>query len=327
MKTEKIITLLLLSVIISFSSVAQEETLMTQLVGKTWCKADVTNQDNLKTEIMYDSDGMFLLCEKSENEKQTLPKWLLSEFYFSENIDTIFNDKSVKSNSQGSYMVMKMKQTIGHVPFVVYKVVSLSDAKLELKQVYTQETETETYITHAELEKNRIEKTTLDKLTGRQWRFTQKPNKWMSKWQRWYFMDGLWAIVNFSYNDATKEWDTDISTRVFYLADWIDRNFSRGEIKKHHENGKYINFYKEHKVPTLVSSRAVSEKGPIGGLKRKRSNLHTLSPEIQSFSYKILYLSNNMLSYEVIPVEYYPHGYDDILHRKIKEERYILRCD
>jgi len=137
-------------------------------------------------------------------------------------------------------------------------------------------------------------KTTLDRLSGRQWRFAKKPNPRMSKWQRWYFTDSLWATVNFVYDEFKRVWNASIKTHPYYLSDFEHKNFSTSHLDKKYEGGRFINFYRDVKRKIKMPNPRVS----LGGRRiyTPRSVYMTV-PERLSFAYEICFLTEWVLVY------------------------------
>lgn len=252
------------------------------LYGRTWCEIDSTTGSKLNTEFFFDKDGLVLCCTMAENENQSRPTWDLCNYSISEKKLNIEHRRQKNLN-----------QTIN------YEIVKLSNDTLVLLSQDLNKVSYRTFLTQSAIF-NSIK--TIDKnstfsiLTAKQWQYA-KPMKFLTKWHRWYFAENKWFLVDFKYNNQSKKWEQIEEAYDYYLADWADHNFSRSQLSKKRENGNFLNYYKEHK-----------RRGKTGGV--IRSNIDDNFSKIQSLSYKIVFLSNDILLLESVPIEYHTDRFD-----------------
>ena len=238
------------------------------IFDKTWCEVDEETGAKLRTELFFGKDSLVLCCIMAENPKESAPKWSLCSYAIS-------------------------KDNIDIAQMASYEIVKLADDSLVLLNKEATGKKQRTFVALNFVNKNSGDVnnlTTLDLLTAKQWQDPNPPN-FRTKWHRWYFAENKWTLVDFEYNKQKQKWDVVTEVRDYYLADWVDHNFSRGQLSKKRENGKYINYYKEYKVTGMRNKAATKIE-------------NSRSAKIRSLSYKINHLSKNSLMVENVPIYY-----------------------
>jgi hypothetical protein len=230
-------------------------------------------------------------------------------YYMSNEADSVFDFSKVGKATEGDYVVVNETTRDGGRVAVSYKVDYLDNKNMLLSAMldsvehliaYERDLTSEEQEQIAEDEALAGKKrTTLDRLSGRQWKFDKKPYATMSKWHRWYFTDSLWAEVDFVYDEIRKVWDASIKTRVYYLSDYAHHNFSFDQVEKKYEGGKYINFYKDtYRYIYIPKPRIIiytSEDGSVTEIPQRP--MYNKIPDRRSYSYEICFLSERLFVY------------------------------
>ena len=218
--------------------------------------------------------------------------------------DSVFNFDKVGKTYEGDYLVVNERTKDGDRMAVSYAVDYIDSKNMILSMELDSAMHVVAYerdLSKAEIDRGMAEKldsikgkTTLDRLSGRQWRFAKRPNPRMSKFERWYFTDSIWATVNFVYDEFKKVWDASIKTQPYYLSDFEHKNFSMDQLKKKYEGGRFINFYRDVKRKVKLDNPPVLLRG--GGEGRAPRYFiprpsFTLIPERLTFAYEICFLT------------------------------------
>ena len=255
------------------------------LLNKTWCEIDSDNGTKLNSELFFDKEGLVLCFTHEDNAKQVVPEWELCKFNISDDNITITQNENKTEN---------------------FNIVKLSDEALVLSSKGVEKS-IRMFKTQSTLDNELLSSpnnTTFDYLTAKQWQIV-KPPKYLTKWHRWYFADGKWFLVDFRYNKNRDKWETIVEIRDYYLAEYADHNFSRGQLSKKQKNGNFVNYYIEHK-----------HQG-----KHNKYNLSSILPKIQSKSFQIIYSSDGYLLLESVPIDYQ----NDNIYNNGETYKYLLR--
>ena len=170
-----------------------------------------------------------------------------SVYYMSNEADTVFDHTQVGKSLEGDYIVVNEQAGNEKRKAVSYRIEYLQDSNMIVsRQVNGGEAIIAYERDRSESERANAEtarqdsikgKTTLDYLSGRQWRFSKRPYAKMSERQRWYFTDSLWITVNFNYDVFSREWVTKLNLQEYYISKVAHHNFNRRELKKKNEKG------------------------------------------------------------------------------------------
>lgn len=239
-------------------------------------------------------------------------------YYMSNTPDTVFDHSRVGRSPEGEYIVINehvnentRKAVSYQIDFVDQKNMLLSEINGFKDNIIAYERDL------SEDEKQHVDRvdslsrrkiTTMDFLSGKQWRFSTRPNHNMSKWQRWYFTDSLWLTVDFNYDLINRCWATKISSREFYLSEFELNDFSMGAMKKKYKNGRYINFYSIATVTIPIPRQPVLTAFGYKYVGKRQYHKQRIR---RLHEYKINFISNNLLSYETVPIEY-PQAYTNL---------------
>ena len=229
-------------------------------------------------------------------------------YYLSNTIDSEFNFDKVGRTVEGDYVVVNERTTDGDRMSVSYKVDYIDGKNMILSTVLDSVENVLAYerdLSKAEIDRDKADKldsikvkTTLDRLSGRQWRFSKKPYPEMSKWHRWYFTDSLWAEVDFVYDEFKKVWNASIKTREFYLSDYAHHNFNVQQLDKKYEGGRFINFYRDTKRLIYVPCPVVIMYNGSPPTVMPRRRLYIKESAKNSYSHEIRYLTDWVFIYK-----------------------------
>ena len=279
-----------------------------QLMENAWHRLDTANWQRSHFTERFDSINVkrkySVIIDGIRSLKETE-----NVYYMSNEADSVFDFSKVGKATEGDYVVVNETTRDGGRVAVSYKVDYLDNKNMLLSAMldsvehliaYERDLTSEEQEQIAEDEALAGKKrTTLDRLSGRQWKFDKKPYATMSKWHRWYFTDSLWAEVDFVYDEIRKVWDASIKTRVYYLSDYAHHNFSFDQVEKKYEGGKYINFYKDTyryiyipKPPIIIYT---SEDGSVTEIPQRP--MYNKIPDRRSYSYEICFLSERLFVY------------------------------
>ena len=237
MKTGKNLTLLLLSVVFSFSVIAQEKTLMAQLVGKTWYQVDEQSGKTLHEVLIFENDGNLIQCTMSENRHKEFPQISNFKYHLSDtpNID-VQNTLKTKCEN-GKYLIIKGQSKSSHL---IYNIALKSSDQFYLihngnKKLFVNKTRLKTDSVKGE--------NSLNKISGKIWR--QKTVKKENNRDRSIGMVGLLYFTENSFKSSvayTKGPEYHIVPKVFdfYLSNTIDGDFNYEKHSKGELNGKYL---------------------------------------------------------------------------------------
>lgn len=305
-----------------------------QLTENVWHRLDTLGDKRVSvTERFNDTQLTRVFPIIKNGIRDTLV--ITNSYYLSNDMDSVFDFRKVGKTAEGDYLVANERTTDGDRMAVNYMIDYLDTKNMILstvidsvEHVLAYERELSTYEQEqilADKQDSIKGKTTLDRLSGRQWRFAKKPYATMSKWHRWYFTDSLWAEVDFVYDEFKKEWNASVKSREFYVADWVDQNFDGRQMTKKYENGKYINFYSYQKYGILVSKAPtrVDSNEPIPGFR----DLIAKVTAKRSYCYEIKYLSDFLFVYHTVPIEFNPQNKIWEVPPKYRIFQYTLRSD
>ena len=269
----------------STHQLCKEQKQLEMLVNKTWCEIDSTKGAKLNSELFFDKEGLVLCFTLEDNAKQVAPEWELCKFNISDDNITITQNENKTED---------------------YNLVKLSDDTLVLSSKGVEKS-IRMFKTQSSLD-NKLpsspNNTTFDYLNAKQWQIVKQP-KYLTKWHRWYFAENKWFLVDFRYNKNIDKWETLVEIREYYLAEYADHNFSRGQLSKKQKNGNFINHYIEHK-----------HQG-----KHNKYNLSSMLPKIQSKSFQIIHSSDGYLLLESVPIDYQ----NDNIYNNGETYKYLLR--
>lgn len=278
-----------------------------QLTENVWHRLDSTGTSRILFTEKFDNINVTRTFSAIKNGVRDTFE-LSNPYYFSNTEDSIFNFDKVGKATEGDFIVVNERTTGEGRMAVSYKVDYLDNKNMLLSAMLDSVEHVIAYerdLSQEEQERVLADrqdsikgKTTLDRLSGRQWRFAKKPYPTMSKWHRWYFTDSLWADVDFVYDEFKKVWNTTIKTQPFYLSDFAHHNFSMDELDKKYEGGRFINFYRDIIRLMKIKSPAVklysSEEGATYYYPRSPSL--RVSDRI-CYSYELRYLTDWVLVY------------------------------
>ena len=266
MKARIFLTMLLMTVIFSFSMVAQEEKVIQDLLtNKIWYQVDSKTGEKLNIEHFYRQDGKFVRCVMPENRRTQYPQWMLREFYFSDTIVTKFNRKQVGKLKTGRYLVINECESKGKWQVTNYEISSLSDNRFELICVYPQKSEKFLFVNakHQLTAEDTEDNTVMDRLVGKQWFNKFIYGKKNQSINPWYFTES--KMVCPIFHRTKGGYNTEIAIWDYKLSNSIDPDYSVTE--KSNKNGTFINSYSD-----IV----------VGEVKR-------------SYNYEILNITNNLM--------------------------------
>ena len=215
--------------------------------------------------------------------------------------DTVFNYEKVGKSLEGDYVVVNEHTRDGERVAVSYKVDYLDSKNMLLSIERDSTVSIIAYERDLSVEEkdNAIEdsimmskkRTTLDYLSGHQWRFAKRPNVRMSKWERWYFTDSVWATVDFVYDEFKKVWNASIKTQSYYLTEMQHKNFSMNQLRKKNEDGRFITFYRNIKRKIKLPNPVVE----LGGNPPRRyfpRPHYMVIHDRMTYSYEMLFLTD-----------------------------------
>ncbi|MBQ4918000.1 MAG: hypothetical protein IIU72_08575, partial [Muribaculaceae bacterium] len=181
-----------------------------QLTENVWHRLDSTGTKRILFTEKFDNINVTRTFSTIKNGVRDTFE-LSNPYYFSNTEDSIFNFDKVGRATEGDYIVVNERTTGEGRMAMSYKVDYLDNKNMLLSAMLDSVEHVIAYerdLSQEEQERvlaNRQDsikgKTTLDRLSGRQWRFAKKPYPTMSKWHRWYFTDSLWADVDFVYDE------------------------------------------------------------------------------------------------------------------------------
>ena len=271
-----------------------------QLAENDWYRLDTANLQRRNFVERFDSVSLVREYNVIENGIRTRKETKYA-YYMSNTADTVFNYDKVGKSLEGDYVVVNEHTRDGERVAVSYKVDYL-DSKNMLLSI--ERDSTVSIIAYerdlsAEEKDNATEdsimmskkRTTLDYLSGRQWRFAKRPNVRMSKWERWYFTDSVWATVDFVYDEFKKVWNASIKTQSYYLAEMEHKNFSMNQLRKKNEDGRFITFYRNIKRKIKLPNPVVE----LGGNPPRRyfpRPHYMVIHDRMTYSYEMLFLTD-----------------------------------
>ena len=282
-----------------------------QLTENTWHRLDSTGINRIYFTEKFDNVNVTRRYPMIKNGIRDTVE-ISNPYYMSNTADSVFNFDKVGKTYEGDYLVVNERTKDGDRKAVSYSVDYIDGKNMILSMnvdsiMYVAAYERD--LSKAEIDRGIAEKidsikgkTTLDRLSGRQWRFAKKPNPRMSKFERWYFTDSIWAEVNFIYDEFKKVWNARVKTRPYYLSDLEHHNFSMDYLKKKYEGGRFINFYVDLKrkipLPNPVAELGGGEKGrPYRRFTPRQA--YSLIPVRITHSYEINFLNEWVLMYTV----------------------------
>lgn len=303
-----------------------------QLMENEWYRMDTISLERRNFVERFDETKVYRRYEIVENGiKEECTEECV--YYMSNTPDTLFDHARVGQLSEGEYLVVNERRGQGERFVVNYKIdyvdeknmlLSILNGDKKYKIAYDRDLSNEEERRLLERDSlSGIGRSTLDYLSGKQWRFSKLPHPSMSRWQRWYFTDSLFLSVDFNYDVVNKHWETKIDSKEFYLSEWVHHNFALTEMKKKHKNGRYINFYKMAIVSTPIAHLRTHNIWKV-----KRRQRFTKNMEKRSYAYEIKLLTDNLFSYSTVPMEFNPHN--RFYERGIPTNRllkYTLVCD
>lgn len=304
-----------------------------QLMENTWYHLDTVTWQRRDISERFDSVNVIRRYTVIENGMRAM-KERKNVYYLSNSADSVFDYSKVGKSLEGDYVVINEHTHNGGSMAVSYKVDYINEKNMLLSSECGSKSDFIAYerdlseTEREEIRRNELlskkKQTTLDYLAGHQWRFVKLPDSGVSKWERWYFTDSLWAEVDFVYDEFKKVWETRVSTRAYYLSDFAHHNFSFYELDKKRENGSFINFYRDVKVRVLLSSPTTSVTGK--SLKGFRPLYGTI-PERRSYAYELCYLSDFVMILMTVPIDFNPNNTTHISSSRAKIYHYVMRSD
>ena len=209
------------------------------LLNKTWALIDEKTGNPSQYEFYFEPFGYMEKCVLGENRRTSLPIWFIGEYYFSNEIDTVFTYNKMDMLTNGRYLVNHIKEYDGdHMH--TYEINILPGDTILLKCVYPAGGEN---IRLARLEKfNSV--TTLEKLVGKQWRLQQERyDKYTYKHSHsgaLYFTESQFIGPRAKTTDNTFIDAKIYRPRNFHLSDIEYANFYFKIAETKPQYGKYI---------------------------------------------------------------------------------------
>ena len=270
-----------------------------QLTENTWHRLDSTGVNRITFTERFDNVNVTRRYPViKDGIRDTIV--ISNPYYMSNTADSEFNFDKVGKTMEGNYLVVNERTKDGDRIAVSYAVDYIDRKNMILSMELDSAMHVVAYerdLSKAEIDRGMAEKsdsikgkTTLDRLSGRQWRFAKRPNPRMSKFERWYFTDSIWATVNFIYDEFKKVWNTKITTQPYYLSDYAHHHFSTTQLDKKYEGGRFINFYRDVK-------RKIKLPNPVVELGRRPDRrfiprpAFSLIPERLTYAYEICFLT------------------------------------
>ncbi|MBE6310431.1 MAG: hypothetical protein E7080_05185 [Bacteroidales bacterium] len=215
------------------------------LINRTWLQVDENTGVGMRYEYRYEPYGYMEKCVMGENRRTEFPRWLIGEYYFSNEPDTVFLYSKKGILEKGRYIVNHIKGENSTESFRTYEVKSLSADTILLECVYPENGEN---LKLASIVKHNTDSTTvLDKLAGKQWRIQQDRYDRVTRYRRSYS-----GALYFTENQFVGPWIKTTDNKViddkifvvhdFFLSDVENNTFLFENIKKNRKNGKYIVF-------------------------------------------------------------------------------------
>ena len=224
-----------------------------------------------------------------------------SVYYMSNEADTVFDHTQVGKSLEGDYIVVNEQAGNEERKAVSYRIEYLQDSNMIVsREINGGEAIIAYERDRSEAERANAEtarqdsirgKTTLDYLSGRQWRFSKRPYAKMSERQRWYFTDSLWITVNFNYDVFSREWVTKLNLQEYYISKVAHHNFDQKELKRKKETGYYINLYREVKFSKILQLPPLLPTDPVRFIPGFRV-LRSRDSIIRSCAFEIVFLSS-----------------------------------
>ena len=240
-----------------------------------------------------------------------------SVYYMSNEADTVFDHTQVGKSLEGDYIVVNEQAGNEERKAVSYRIEYLQDSNMIVsREINGGEAIIAYERDRSEAERANAEtarqdsirgKTTLDYLSGRQWRFSKRPYAKMSERQRWYFTDSLWITVNFNYDVFSREWVTKLNLQEYYISKVAHHNFNRRELKKKNEKGRFVNYFKLIRYTEILQKPPVMPNNPSRPIPG-HPGLKTKVSAIRTFAFEIRFLSEDILVYDTVPIAFDPHG-------------------
>ena len=240
-----------------------------------------------------------------------------SVYYMSNEADTVFDHTQVGKSLEGDYIVVNEQAGNEERKAVSYRIEYLQDSNMIVsREINGGEAIIAYERDRSEAERANAEtarqdsikgKTTLDYLSGRQWRFSKRPHAKMSERERWYFTDSLWVTVNFDYDVFSREWVTKLNQQEYYISKVAHHNFNRRELKKKNEKGRFFNTFRIRKFNKQLQSPPERPNSP-GVAIPGHPGLNVKVTAVRSYSFEIRFLSENIFVYDTVPIVFDPNG-------------------
>lgn len=287
-----------------------------QLTENVWYRLDTTTLKRSQFIEMFDKNKVtrsYPVIVDGVRSTRTIE----CVYYMSNEADTVFDHTLVGKSLEGDYIVVNEHVGNEERKAVSYRIEFLQDSNMIVSR---EEGGSEEIIAY---ERNRSiaeqankeilrldsikEKTTLDYLSGRQWRFTKRPYAQISERQRWYFTDSLWVTVNFNYDVFRREWVTKLSLQEYYISKVSHHNFSRDELKKKNEKGRFLNTFRILRFNKMLQAPQTMPNNPTKPIPGHRG-VRARTSVIRTYAFEIRFLSEDILVYDTVPVVFDPHG-------------------
>ena len=246
-----------------------------------------------------------------------------SVYYMSNKADTVFDHTQVGKTLEGDYIVVNEHAGNEERKAVSYRIEYLQDSNMIVsREVGGGEVIIAYDRDRSEAERANAEtarqdpirgKTTLDYLSGRQWRLINYPNSKlfipylkMTERQRWYFTDSLWVAANFNYDIFNREWVTTLTLQEYYISKVAHHNFNRKELKKKNEIGRFINYYKMVRYKKGLQRPPVMPNNPMRPIPGHRG-LNAIVSAMRTYAFEILFLSEDITICKTVPIIFDPN--------------------
>ena len=250
------------------------------LIEKIWYNIDTVSwQRNEYTE--YFDKTHVTRSFKTRKGDRSIQNKKIYEYYMSNQPETVFDKKRKNRNLEGDYLIVNEPNENGEWHAVSYKIYLLNKSNFVIEpcnktngnmMIFEQDSK-EKKQDFYEVKDSVLVGSTLDLLSGKQWRAIKADYKYYYKRvppECVYF--NAYKRVSPEFKATKGGYSTELLEWNCYIGMYDDHNFSYGNLQKGNENGKYLN---------------------IGGVDKNGIK--------KSLPFKILYLSENLLIYEEIP--------------------------
>lgn len=251
-----------------------------QLIENIWYNIDTLSwQRNEYTE--YFDKTHVTRCFKTKNDDENIQNKKIYEYYMSNQPETVFDKKRKNRNLEGDYLIVNEPNGNGGWHAVSYKIYLLNKSNFVIEPCNKANGDIMIFERDKKVKKQNFEEikdsvlvgSTLDLLSGKQWRAIKADYKYYYKRippECVYF--NAYKRITPEFKATKGGYSTELLEWNCYIGTYDDHNFSYGNLQKGNENGTYLN---------------------MGGTQKNGIK--------KSLPFKILYLSENLLIYDEVP--------------------------